>query len=77
MRIKPPRAFRHTLDTGSVADASRVMHLSPPAVSRLMHACATRAVEALINGARYQVDLDRSPDGPSLRTTFPRFLELA
>jgi len=34
-------------------------------------------VEALINGARYQLDLYRSPDGHSLRTTFPRFLGLA
>jgi hypothetical protein len=34
-------------------------------------------VEALINGARYQIDLYRSPDGQSLRTTFPRFLGLA
>jgi hypothetical protein len=34
-------------------------------------------VEALINGARYQIDLYRSPDGQSLRTTFPRFLGVA
>jgi poly(U)-specific endoribonuclease len=34
-------------------------------------------VEALINGARYQIDLWRSDDGRSLRTTFPRFLGLA
>ncbi|MEM7022246.1 MAG: twin-arginine translocation signal domain-containing protein [Pseudomonadota bacterium] len=32
--------------------------------------------EAVINGARYQIDLYRSPDGQSLRTTFPRFLGL-
>jgi poly(U)-specific endoribonuclease len=34
-------------------------------------------VEATINGARYQIDLYRSDDGQSLRTTFPRFLGLA
>jgi poly(U)-specific endoribonuclease len=34
-------------------------------------------VEAVINGARYQIDLYRSEDGQSLRTTFPRFLGLA
>lgn len=34
-------------------------------------------VEALINGARYEIDLYRSDDGQSLRTTFPRFLGLA
>jgi poly(U)-specific endoribonuclease len=34
-------------------------------------------VEAVINGARYQIDLHRSEDGRSLRTTFPRFLGLA
>ena len=34
-------------------------------------------VETAINGARYQVDLHRSPDGRSLRTFFPRFLGLA
>jgi len=34
-------------------------------------------VEATINGARYQIDLWRSDDGQSLRTTFPRFLGLA
>jgi hypothetical protein len=34
-------------------------------------------VEATINGARYQIDLYRSEDGQSLRTTFPRFLGLA
>ncbi len=38
---------------------------------------ASGPVEALINGARYQIDLYRSPDGQSLRTTFPRFLGLA
>jgi poly(U)-specific endoribonuclease len=34
-------------------------------------------VEAVINGARYHIDLYRSEDGQSLRTTFPRFLGLA
>jgi hypothetical protein len=34
-------------------------------------------VEAVINGARYQIDLYRSDDGQSLRTTFPRFVGLA
>jgi poly(U)-specific endoribonuclease len=34
-------------------------------------------VQAVINGARYQIDLYRSEDGRSLRTTFPRFLGLA
>ena len=34
-------------------------------------------VEATINGARYGIDLWRSDDGRSLRTTFPRFLGLA
>lgn len=34
-------------------------------------------VETAINGARYQVELYRSPDGQSLRTFFPRFLDLA
>jgi len=33
--------------------------------------------EAVINGARYEVVLYRSPDGRSLRTFFPRFLGLA
>jgi poly(U)-specific endoribonuclease len=33
-------------------------------------------VEAIINGARYQIDVYRD-DGQSLRTTFPRFLGLA
>jgi poly(U)-specific endoribonuclease len=33
--------------------------------------------EAVINGARYEVELYRSPDGQSLRTFFPRFLGLA
>ena len=31
-------------------------------------------VETAINGARYQIELYRSPDGRSLRTFFPRFL---
>ena len=31
-------------------------------------------VETTINGARYQIELYRSPDGRSLRTFFPRFL---
>jgi hypothetical protein len=31
----------------------------------------------VINGARYQIDLYRSPDGQSLRTTYPRFVGLA
>ena len=34
-------------------------------------------VETAINGARYQIELYRSPDGRSLRTFFPRFLGLA
>jgi len=34
-------------------------------------------VETVINGARYEVDLFRSPDGKSVRSTFPRFLGLA
>ena len=34
-------------------------------------------IETAINGARYQVELYRSPDGRSLRTFFPRFLGLA
>jgi hypothetical protein len=34
-------------------------------------------VETVINRARYQIDLHRSPDGRSLRTYFPRFLGLA
>ena len=34
-------------------------------------------VETTINGARYQIELYRSPDGRSLRTFFPRFLGLA
>ena len=29
--------------------------------------------ETTINGARYQIELYRSPDGRSLRTFFPRF----
>jgi poly(U)-specific endoribonuclease len=33
--------------------------------------------ETTINGARYQIELYRSPDGRSLRTFFPRFLGLA
>jgi poly(U)-specific endoribonuclease len=31
-------------------------------------------IETAINGARYQIELYRSPDGRSLRTFFPRFL---
>jgi poly(U)-specific endoribonuclease len=34
-------------------------------------------IETTINGARYQIELYRSPDGRSLRTFFPRFLGLA
>jgi hypothetical protein len=34
-------------------------------------------IETTINGARYQVELYRSPDGRSVRTFFPRFLGLA
>ncbi|MGH6898911.1 MAG: hypothetical protein ACREJ5_20575 [Geminicoccaceae bacterium] len=34
-------------------------------------------IEITINGARYEVELHRSPDGQSLRTFFPRFLGLA
>ena len=34
-------------------------------------------VETTINGARYRIELYRSPDGRSLRTFFPRFLGLA
>jgi poly(U)-specific endoribonuclease len=34
-------------------------------------------IETTINGARYEVELYRSPDGRSLRTFFPRFLGLA
>jgi poly(U)-specific endoribonuclease len=34
-------------------------------------------IEATINGARYEVELHRSPDGQSIRTFFPRFLGLA
>jgi poly(U)-specific endoribonuclease len=34
-------------------------------------------IETTINGARYEVELYRSPDGRSLRTCFPRFLGLA
>ena len=34
-------------------------------------------IETTINGARYEVELYRSPDGRSLRTFFPRFLSLA
>jgi hypothetical protein len=33
-------------------------------------------IETTINGARYEVELYRSPDGRSLRTFFPRFLAL-
>ena len=38
---------------------------------------ASGRVEAAINGARYQIELYRSPDGQSLRTFFPRFLGIA
>jgi poly(U)-specific endoribonuclease len=31
-------------------------------------------IETVINGARYEVEAHRSPDGQSLRTVFPRFL---
>jgi poly(U)-specific endoribonuclease len=34
-------------------------------------------IETTINGARYEIELHRSPDGRSLRTFFPRFLGLA
>jgi hypothetical protein len=34
-------------------------------------------VETAINGARYEIELYRSPDGQSLRTFLPRFLGLA
>jgi poly(U)-specific endoribonuclease len=34
-------------------------------------------IETAINGARYEVELYRSPDGRSVRTFFPRFLGLA
>jgi poly(U)-specific endoribonuclease len=34
-------------------------------------------VETTINGARYEIELHRSPDGRSLRTFFPRFLGIA
>jgi hypothetical protein len=34
-------------------------------------------IETAIDGARYQIELYRSPDGQSLRTFFPRFLGLA
>jgi poly(U)-specific endoribonuclease len=34
-------------------------------------------IEAVLNGARYEVEVHRSPDGQSLRTVFPRFLGLA
>jgi poly(U)-specific endoribonuclease len=33
-------------------------------------------IETAINGARYRIELYRSPDGRSLRTFFPRFLGL-
>ena len=36
MNIKALRAFRHTLETGSIAEASRKMHLSASAISRLI-----------------------------------------
>lgn len=38
---------------------------------------AHRHVETTINGARYEIELHRSPDGQSLRTFFPRLLGLA
>jgi poly(U)-specific endoribonuclease len=34
-------------------------------------------IETTINGARYEIELYRSPDGRSLRTFFPRFLGVA
>ena len=34
-------------------------------------------IETTINGARYEIELYRSPDGRSLRTFFPRFLGMA
>ena len=34
-------------------------------------------IETAINGARYEIELHRSPDGRSLRTFFPRFLGVA
>jgi poly(U)-specific endoribonuclease len=34
-------------------------------------------VETAIEGAHYEIELYRSPDGRSLRTSFPRFLGLA
>jgi poly(U)-specific endoribonuclease len=34
-------------------------------------------IETTINGARYELEVHRSPDGQSLRTFFPRFLGLA
>jgi poly(U)-specific endoribonuclease len=34
-------------------------------------------IETTINGARYEVELYRSPDGQSVRTFFPRFVRLA
>ena len=34
-------------------------------------------IETTINGARYEIELYRSPDGRSLRTFFPRFLGIA
>ena len=38
---------------------------------------AQGSAEAVINGARYKIDLHRSDDGQSLRTFFPRFLGLS
>lgn len=38
MNIKSLRAFRNTLSEGSIAGASNIMHLSQPAVSRLISA---------------------------------------
>ena len=38
MNIKALRAFSHTLSEGSIAGASAIMHLSQPAVSRLISA---------------------------------------
>jgi poly(U)-specific endoribonuclease len=34
-------------------------------------------IETTLNGARYRVELYRSPDGRSVRTFFPRFVRLA
>ena len=51
--------------------ACSVEELMAPRTARLFE---RGRVEATINGARYQIDLWRSEDGQSLRTTFPRFL---